>query len=77
MAEELKEMLSKFGLLLEKCVVGAEMARSTGEQNKIELEEKTRRRSKMEAAIDDNMWSIKAKIDTSKSLLGKENMTYH
>jgi len=69
MAEELKEMLSKFGLLLEKCVVGAEMARSTEEQNKIELEEKTRRRSEMEAAIDDNMWSIKAKIDTSKSLL--------
>lgn len=69
MAEELKEMLSKFGLLLEKCVVGAEMARSTEEQNKIELEEKTQRRSEMETAIDDNMWSIKAKIDTSKSLL--------
>jgi len=69
MAEDLKEMLSKFGLLLEKCVVGAEMARSTEEQNKIELEEKTQRRSEMETAIDDNMWSIKAKIDTSKSLL--------
>ena len=74
MAEELQEMLSKFGSLLERCVVGAEMARCSEEQKKMELDDKCERRSVAETLIDDNIWSSRAKIETSKSLLGKDHI---